>query len=260
MVFVRSLYPHAKDKLKAPYLKINIRQEVKPMKLSAKHADELIELLLKIPDPRMARGIRHQKLSVLAIAICAIMSNARSFSAIAEWAKRCSQNMLKRLQCRYNEKTEQYEPPSEPTIRRFLQQVDPDPVDQALCGWLQSISGKDFAVAVDGKTLKGARQNNGRQIHLLSAFLHNQGTVLAQCQVDSKTNEITMVTPLLDPLDLKGQVVTLDALHTQKETARYLVEEKQSDYLFIVKDNQRTLKKDIDDLHLVDFPPSTPNH
>lgn len=84
--------------------------------------------------------------------------------------------------------------------------------------------------------------------------------VLAQRQVKSKTNEIPTARELLEPLDLKGCVSTLDAIHTQKETARYLVEEKKADYLFTVKDNQRTLKQDIQDLHQVDFPPSAPNH
>jgi predicted transposase YbfD/YdcC len=84
--------------------------------------------------------------------------------------------------------------------------------------------------------------------------------VLAQRQVEAKTNEITTLPPLLVPLNLEGRVVTLDALHTQKETARYLVEEKGADYIFTVKKNQRTLKQDIEDLHLVDFSPSAPNH
>ncbi len=261
MVFVSPLIRQAKDKLCAPYLDIKLKYEVKPMKLSVKHTEELMKRLSQIPDPRMPRGVRHGRTSILAISVCAIMSNARSFAAIAEWAKRCSQNRLKRLKSRYDEKNRKYLPPSEPAIRRFLQRVDPQPVDQALYGWLQSLSDdNDSAVAVDGKTLKGARQNNGRQVHLLSAFLHDQqAMVLAQCKVESKTNEIPMVRSLLNPLDLKGRVVTLDALHTQKKTARYLVEEKQADYLFTVKDNQKTLKEDIEDLNMVAFPPSAPN-
>src|SRR5208282_486244 len=62
--------------------------------------------------------------------------------------------------------------------------------------------------------------------------------------------------PVLDPLPLAGTVVTADALHTQKETARYLVEKKKADYLFIAKDNQPTLRQDIADLHLEAIPPS----
>lgn len=259
MVFVRPIHPDAQKKLSCPYLKIQHNGKVKPMKLSAKHADALMQRLLQIPDPRMARGIRHRKISVLAIAICAIMSNARSFAAIAEWAQRCNQNMLKRLGCRYNKKTQQYESPSEPTIRRFLQRADALAIDKALYGWIQSLADQDSAIAVDGKTLRGARQENGQKVHLLSAFLHQQKMVMAQCQVKSKTNEITTVGPLLNTLNLQGRVVTLDALHTQKDTARYLVEEKDADYLLTVKDNQSTLKQDIEDLRLVDFPPSAPN-
>jgi len=74
--------------------------------------------------------------------------------------------------------------------------------------------------------------------------------------VPGKTNEITCVEPLLRNLDIEGCVVSADALHTQKKTARYLVEEKKADYVFTVKDNQPTLREDIDDLHMESFPPS----
>ena len=163
--------------------------------------------------------------------------------------------MLKRLGCRFNQKTRSYEPPSEPAIRRFLKKVDSEAVDQAINGWLRTLAGKEAAVAVDGKTLRGARQEFGRQVHLLTAFLHQNGMVLAQRQIDSKTNEIPNLQPLLQPVELKGCVVTLDFLHTQKETDHCLVEEKGADYLMTVKDNQSNLKKDIEELHLVAFPP-----
>ena len=216
MVFVRLLCKEAKTLLNAPYLKFT--KEVKTMKLSKKDTDELIKRLLGIPEHRMPRGIRHRKISILAIAICAIISNARSFAAIAEWSQRCSQNMLKRLRCRYNKKTKQYEPPSEPTLRRFLQKLDPGPLDQSLYDWIQSLSPNDSPVGVDGKTLRGARQDNDHKVHLLSAFLHEQGTVLAQCEVESKTNEIPMVPALLDNLNLQDRVVTLDGpAHTKRD-------------------------------------------
>ena len=229
------------------------------MNLSLKQAEDLKERLSQIPDPRMPRGKRHRKLSVLMIAICALLCSASNYAAIAQWTKSCTQNMLKRLGCRFNRKTGQYEYPSEPTIRRFLQGVDAEAVDAAVYGWLQTLCGKDDALAIDGKTLKGARQQDGHTIHLLSAFLQQKGVVIAQCAVDHKTNEIPALRTLLDPLDIKDRVVTLDALHTQKDTARYIVEEKKADYLFTVKDNQSTLKQDIEDLGLVSFPPSAPN-
>jgi len=257
MVFVRPLHPRAREILMQPYADLNPGLEVKAMKLSAKDAEELIAILSQMLDPRKPRGRRHLMISILAISICAIMSNARGFTAIAQWAKLCDQKMLARLRCRYDKKTQRYVPPSEPTIRRVLSRAEADAVDAALTGWLQSRS-KDDAVAVDGKTIRGASRHTGQKIHLLSAFLHNMGTVIAQCQVGSKTNEIPSLRPLLDPLNLEGRVVTLDAMHTQKETARFLVEQKGADYLLTVKDNQQTLRSDIELLGLSNFPPSTP--
>ena len=257
MVFLHPLHRQAREMLCQPYVSNNPQLELKAMELSAKHAQDLIERLSQVSDPRKQRGRRHKMISVLAISICAILSNARGFTAIAEWAKRCPQNMLKRLWCKYDTEKQCFTPPSEPTIRRVLQRVDAEQVDQVLSGWWTMLS--DESISVDGKTLRGARQEDGRQVHLLSAFLNSHGTVIAQCQVDSKTNEITTVRPLLDPLDLEGRVVTLDAMHTQKDTARYLVKEKRADYLFTVKDNQPTLKSDIEALSMADFPPSAPN-
>ncbi len=80
---------------------------------------------------------------------------------------------------------------------------------------------------------------------------------MAQLQVGDKTNEIPTIKPLLNPLNIEGAVVTADSLQTQKETARYLVKEKKADYVFTVKDNQPTVRKDIQELALSAFPPST---
>jgi hypothetical protein len=147
---------------------------------------------------------------------------------MAQWGKACTQKMLKRLGCRRSKKTDLYEAPSEPAIRRFLQSLDGNAVDRAISGWLESIMGAGVAIAVDGKTLKGARTPDGRQMHLLAAFLHQEATVVAQAQVPSTTNEIKVVRELLDPVPMAGGIATLDALHTQQDTARYLVEEKKS--------------------------------
>ncbi|HET9255672.1 MAG TPA: ISAs1 family transposase [Pseudonocardiaceae bacterium] len=95
---------------------------------------------------------------------------------------------------------------------------------------------------VDGKAVRGAIQPDGRAVHLLAAMAHEVPAVLAQRDVAHKTNEITQVKPLLDPLELTGWAVTLDALHAQRDTARYLVEDKGAAYVFTaIKDNQPTL-------------------
>jgi len=104
-------------------------------------------------------------------------------------------------------------------------------------------------VALDGKTVRGARANDGKVPHLLAAMICGARAVLAQKDVDAKTNEITQVKPLLDDVEITGALVTADALHVQKETARYLVEDKHADYLFTaVKDNQPSLFAALDTL------------
>lgn len=218
----------------------------------------LIEALRCIPDPRKKRGIRHRSLSILAVSVCAVLSGAKSYIAIAEWAARGSQAMLTKLWCPKSNKTGKRVPPSEPTLRRFLNEADAEAVDRTVNTWLerQTAGDTERVIAIDGKTLKASARKGERQVHLLSAFLHRQEVVIAQVQVEAKSNEIPAVGSLLGPLDIQGAIVTADALHTQKDTARFLVEEKKADYFFTVKDNQPTLNKDSQPLRMEAFPPS----
>ncbi|MFO8164699.1 MAG: ISAs1 family transposase [Desulfatiglandales bacterium] len=248
-VFVRPLHKKAVRWLKEPIAHPTLIQKVAAMNFTKKQLKDLIEILKSLPDPRKKRGKRHRIISIMAIAICAVLCGARSYAAIAEWAKHRTQKQLNRLWSRYDDKQRRYIPPSEPTIRRVLQSINAEVVDQAIYGWLNSLfSGS--AVAFDGKVLKGARDHDGKQVHLLSAIIHQEGITIAQRQIESKTNEIPTARPLLETLDLKDKVVTGDALHTQKDLAGFLVKDKKADYLFTVKDNQQTLKDDIKALAL----------
>ncbi|WP_369174349.1 ISAs1 family transposase [Streptomyces sp. R28] len=132
--------------------------------------------------------------------------------------------------------------------------IDGDALEAAIGGWLTSRADASrtdqapyapsrrvrAAVAVDGKSLRGAVRVDGCCVHLLSA-LRGDGIVLAQHEVDAKSNEITAFRPLLDPLVLTGSVVTFDALLTQTDHARFLVEEKGAHYSAILKGNHSTL-------------------
>jgi len=214
----------------------------------------LIDLLKTMVDPRKPRGVRHPVVTIVGIAVCAALSGARSFCAMGEWAQGLPRAALARRG------SKRRTPPSEPTIRRVLQGLDANRLDAQIgpgVGRQQLRPG--VAVAVDGKSLRRSHDAGQRAPHLLSAILHQEAVVVAQMEVEEKSNEIPKLPALLAPLPLEGPVVTADALHTQKETARYLVEEKQADYLFIAKDNQPTLRQDIADLHLESIPPSAPH-
>ncbi len=206
----------------------------------------LPEFLAGVPDNRRAQGRRHSLTSILGLACAAVAAGAKSLVAIAEWAAAAPEAALDCLGVRTDPCGGARVVPSETTIRRALAGADAGALDQRLAAWL-SAGDVPAAVAVDGKTLRGAVQADGRAVHLLAAMT-GAGTVIAQREVGHKTNEITQVKPLLDPVDLHGAVVTLDALHAQRETARYLAG-KGADYIFTaVKDNQPRLFDALDAL------------
>ena len=253
-VFVRLLSKKALRKIRDLQPDPDLIRKATAMQLSEKQASALIEILKTLTDPRCKRGVRHRNLSIIAISICAVICGCRGYSAIAQWAKQCSQKMLERLWCR--KKDDHYIPPSEPTIRRQLQRIDAEEVDRAISDWAGQLSTGN-AIGIDGKTLRGARRDDGTKVHLLSAFIHQQGITIAQKEVPANSNEIPTAIPLLEPLHLKGKVVTADAFHTHKDLASFLVQRKKADYCFTVKDNQSTLKEDIAYLGLNEaFPPS----
>ena len=221
-------------------------------KLDLNGEDGLFAVLKTITDVRKARGMRYKIEFILACALCATLAGAKSFAAISDWAKDQSPDHLKRLGSKYGHA------PNERTFRRVLMEINVAEIDDKTGSWVakQQALQVGQAVALDGKALRGSGDGASKHVHLLSAIVHGSGVVIAQTPVPSKTNEITCVEPLLRNLDIEGCVVTADAMHTQKETAKLIVEEKKADYAFTVKDNQPTLREDINELHMESFPPS----
>jgi len=204
--------------------------------------DGLLAALAQVPDSRKRRGIRHSQVGILAIAVCAVLTGSRSYHAIADYAAGLSGEVLLRLGLRPSPNTGKLRPPSEPTIRRVLSRIDADALDRQVGAFLSRI-GLAEAVAFDGKTLRGSAQGEHKAQHLMSVVTHKTPVVLAQTAVGDKTNEIPEARRLLEPLELRGKVVTADAMHTQRDLARFIVEQKGGDYLFTVKDNQPTMLK-----------------
>jgi hypothetical protein len=257
-VFVYPLHRRTRELLCSPPRTLAACSNPEPSMRTLPHAELPLEgerglfaLLSTITDPRHRRGVRHPIQSVLAVAICATLAGARGFGAIHEWAADQTKELRLRLRCWRGRA------PSERTVRRVLLSVNAPEVDTKLGQWfasLQQLTGR--ALALDGKTLRGSREGDQAGVHLLAAVVHGSGEVVAQTRVDGKTNEITRVAPLLSELDIRGSVVTGDALLTQREIARHLVEDKGADYVFTVKDNQPTLRADIQTLELEGFPPT----
>jgi hypothetical protein len=134
--------------------------------------------------------------------------------------------------------------PSETTIRRTLGGIDADALDAQVGAWLLAVAGygadedaagDQMVIAVDGKTARGAKDKDGAAPHLLAAITCDEVAAIAQQQVSAKSNEIPAFAPLLRDLDLDGAVILADALHTQREHARFIVQDKHADYLFTVE-------------------------
>jgi predicted transposase YbfD/YdcC len=232
----------------------------------------LREWLACVPDPRSRLGRWHPLVFVLALAVCAFTAAGHdSPEAIAQWAACCSQATLAALGGRRDPWTGRIRPPSVRTFSRIFGRIDAEAFNAAVCGYLAALpasfpdalpgvtrrereqrraaraaarpgpAGLLPQAAGDGKTVRGAVRPDGSQVHLLSIFDVATGTVRAQREVDAKTNEIPELAPAVAHLDLTGAVVTLDALHTQAETARHLAADKKAHYLMIIKGNQPTL-------------------
>lgn len=253
-VLIYPLHRRAQSLLADPHWQPR-RTHMNPKALSTQSMERLRQLLKSLPDHRRPRGIRHRYHTVLTIALAGVLCGAKSFVALAEFAAALTQKQLKRLGAHYHRQQQRFLAPSEPTLRRVLQACNAELLDQALGQWLLAQASGNDALAVDGKTMRGARRPDGSQVHLLSAFLHRQALTTAQIEVDKKTNEIPEIIRLLTPLEIAGTVVTADAMHTQTNTAHFLVEEKQADYLLTVKDNQAGLRQDIATLAPSDFSP-----
>ncbi|WP_351232287.1 ISAs1 family transposase [Streptomyces sp. NPDC002133] len=165
---------------------------------------------------------------MLALTACAVLAGAISLLVVGEWITDAPPSVLERLGVRPDPLSPKRCLPAEATVRRLLGRIDGDALDRAVSRRLADrragADGQLHAVAVDGKTLRGAARVTGRKIHLLATCDHLSGLALAQLDVGEKTNEITCFQPLLETLaDLAGVVVTSDAMHTQREHASYLL-------------------------------------
>ena len=203
----------------------------------------LIEVFAEIPDFRRCRGKRHPLPAILSLACCAMLCGYRTYSAIAEWGRNYGTGMAQALGF-------VHDTPCAATLHTIFRSLDRDILERRLGAWAEQIVASrppapTVAVALDGKTLRGARKQGAPGVHLLSALSHHIGLTLAQQAVSDKTNEITQVETVLRQLVLPGRVFTMDALLTQRHVAQAIVDGGGDDVM-IVKENQPQLHADIE--------------
>jgi hypothetical protein len=178
MVFLKPLTSDAQARLSRPILEPAYRSGGPKIMLSAQQMQSLPDFFADIPDPRRAQGRRHQLGTVLAIAAGATLCGMRGYLAISDWAKSLGQKARERFGCRYQNK--RYIVPSLSIIRDVLIRVDPVHLDRALQRWNQAYGQQDQTLAIDGKTMCNAIDDQGYQAHIMSAIGHQSKTCYTQ--------------------------------------------------------------------------------
>jgi len=216
--------------------------------------ERLLAALQTVPDPRDRRGVRYSLAGILALAVTATVAGCRSFAAIGEWAAETAADKLASFGLASGSA------PDESTLRKLFARIDADALDRALGVWMWTRTftvDRRRVIARDGKTVRGARTRpDGKAPHLVAAFDHGAGAVLGQVAVDAKSNEIPAARTQLGQLDLDAAVVTLDAMHTQTDTATAITG-AGGDYVFTVKANMPTLHQKLKKLPWKDMPAYT---
>jgi hypothetical protein len=214
--------------------------------------------LEELPDPRSPQGRIYPLACLIAIALCAFTASGNDrLTAVGQWIRRASQQDLARLRAPWDPLAGRYRAPDEKTIRVALDRLNPRALARALFGprphgrrrpgepspagvrgyrvrraarQAKALArGRLTAVAVDGKTSRGARRADGTQVHLLGAAQHG-GRLLDHLEVGAKHNKTSHFTELLGSADLDGAVVTFDALHTVRANLDWLVTDKKADF------------------------------
>jgi uncharacterized protein DUF4338/DDE family transposase len=260
-LYVRELVKHGARKLRQHRLPEGLAAYEKQIAPSCSVAGEQLlglweTLHREVPESRNVHGLRHKQATVLTITFAFLLSGGQGgHRAIASFARDLTPTQRATVRCWFNRRTRTYDAPTENCIYRVLKAVPVLQFQQAVWAWQHTrLGGQDGQVLVlDGKALRGSR---GTQ--LVGAINAQSGRTVAVETVADKSNEIPAGQTLLDRLELDGTIALMDALHTQVQRARSIVQEGGGDFVLFVKGNQAGLLHQAQHFLPEDFSPSTP--
>ena len=205
--------------------------------------EKLLQWMEYIEDVRQEKKVRHKLKDILVIVLFATLANADDWVEIAEFAEVYEDYLKKYISLENGV-------PSHDTIQRVMGMVSPETLQHCMengrdC-WTV-VRGKFLKIiCVDGKIMKGNRQKEKKSLHIISAWSKEDGFCMGQRAVMEKSNEITAIPLLLETIQIKGNIITIDAMGTQTSIAEK-IKSRRADYVLVVKGNQKTLYNDIKD-------------
>jgi len=192
-------------------------------------------------DPRNSLLCRHKLIDILGVAILAVICGANEWTEIEEYGNSKLEFLKKYFELPNGI-------PSHDTFGRFFRLLNPKEFEEYFAGWVKSMCEilEGDVINLDGKQLRGSYDTLGGKsaIYMVSAWSNANNLVLGQVKVDEKSNEITAIPKLLDLVEIKGSVVTIDAMGTQKKVAKK-IRSKEADYVLALKGNQSNLHKEV---------------
>ena len=197
-----------------------------------------------VEDPRITYLIDHKLIDIITLTICAVICGAETWEQIEEYGQSKYQWLKTFLELPNGI-------PSHDTISRLFARLSPEQLQDSFLSWIQAIAQltEGEVIAIDGKTLRHSynKEKNKGAIQMVSAWATQNHLVLGQVKVDEKSNEITAIPKLLEILDLRGCIVTIDAMGCQKEIATQIIE-RDGDYVLSLKGNQGNIHQDVEQL------------
>lgn len=204
--------------------------------------NDLVHIFSQVEDPRSHINKLHNIVDILLIGIISVLCGAETWKQM---------NMFARTKEEFFKKFIPLENgiPSKDTINRVFSSIDSNSFESCFIEWVNTITTlkPGQVIAIDGKNLRGAKSEGKKSpVHMVSAWANDNNIVMGQVRVNEKSNEITAIPKLLDTLDVKDCIITIDAMGTQIEIANKIVE-NNADYILAVKGNQKQLLTDIKD-------------
>ena len=204
--------------------------------------EQLLQWMEMIEDMRQQTKVRHSLKDILAIVLFATLANADTWEEMEDFAKNQETYLRKYLELKNGI-------PSHDTIRRAMGMIRTECLQQLQLKWQELLNTNEGErikkiICIDGKTMRSNKRGESKPNHIVSAWSREDGYCLGQKTVDEKTNEITAIPQVLDVIAIKGQVVTIDAMGTQREIVEK-IKERRADYVLALKGNQGTLYEDV---------------